>query len=263
MTKLELANNLLNDYFFAISTFNVNRSGPTDAFMTKWEKFWNDYPTSLDEREFLRQVGHTVGGKPYSRPQFDAMIAGISRALQLSSNDTLLDVCCGNGIITAELAKHCERVVGVDFSAPLIDIARKFNSRNNLSYEKMNALDLRELLHPEGRAFSKFLMYAALQHFRPADFRDLLMGLLRHASKDRIILFGGVLDKARQHHFYNTRKKQLMKYYYRLRGTDRLGTWWDRAFISNVCRDAGLRFEIDDDSDWRPGGNYRFDVRIF
>jgi len=38
--------------------------------------------------------------------------------------DTALDVCCGTGDIALELARHRLRVTGVDFSEPMLEIAR-------------------------------------------------------------------------------------------------------------------------------------------
>ncbi len=229
---------------------------------TDWETFWNKYPVSVGEQEFLLQVGHTVDGRPYSMPQFEAMIASIEGALQLNSVDVLLDVCCGNGIVTRALARRCRRALGIDFSAPLIDVACKFHAGTNVDYEMMNALELDSLATLADGPFTRVLMYAALQHFQPHDLKTLLEGFLRYAANDRIILFGGVLDAAKKHLFLDTPQKKLNYELYRRQGRDRLGTWWDQNFIREVCNGLGLRCEIDDQSTGRPGGHYRFDAKI-
>jgi len=230
--------------------------------MTDWQTFWTEYPASLDEREFLRQVGHTIDGQPYSDGQFEAMVATIREALRLKPTDALLDVCCGNGIVTVELSKYSRRVVGIDFSAPLIEIARKFHHPSNLVYHTMSALQVNDgVLGAEG-PFDRVLMYAALQHFRLEDLDRLLSGFLRHAAPGVVIVLGGVLDVSRKHLFFDTPEKRAMLRTYQREGRDRLGTWWDKDLVSRSCEAVGLQCHIDDHSPGRPGGHYRFDAII-
>src|SRR5262245_42621286 len=102
--------------------------------MTDWQRFWSEYHASVGEHQMLRQVGHTIDGEPYSVLQFEAMVASICDALELGHGHKLLDVCCGNGIVTKVLAEHCSEVLGIDFSPSLIDTAKRHHSRNNVTY---------------------------------------------------------------------------------------------------------------------------------
>ena len=230
--------------------------------MDDWKKFWNEYPATIDETAFLVQVGHTVSGKPYSAGQFADMVSSIRAALGLGPDHRLLDVCCGNGVITRELARSCGRVVGVDFSGPLIETARRFNRLANITYETMDALDLEQASFAGEGPFDRINMYAALQHFHTGDLARLLEGMLRHVVGDFVILIGGVLDAERKHAFLDTPEKQAMYEEYCRQGRDRLGTWWDKSFVVETCHMLGLHCTIDDRSPLRPGAHYRFDARI-
>src|SRR5262245_18141134 len=142
---------------------------PSDAQlrpMKDWKTFWNEYPATVGESDFLRQVFHTVDGQPYTPEQFEAMVSSIRRGLRLGPTNTLLDVCCGNGLVTAELAVHCRQVLGVDFSMPLIDIARKFHKRENVRFLILNALELETTDLGVEAPFDRQIMYGALQHFQ-------------------------------------------------------------------------------------------------
>ena len=231
--------------------------------LTNWKKFWTEYPDSVEEHEFLAQVGHTLNGRPYTNSQFELMVASIRDSLQLTGNEILLDLCCGNGVVTVELAKHCRSVVGVDFSEPLVKIAQKYNGAGNLSYLAMDALLVGN--QPGTLADAKFnrvVMYAALQHFQTDDLVKLLSGIRKVSHKSGTILLGGVLDVSRRQAFLDSPYKRIRYLFYRLIGRDRLGTWWNKDYIRSICKELAMSCEIDDSSSNKPGGHYRFDAKI-
>ena len=64
--------------------------------------------------------------------------------INLNRNKTILDIGCGDGKLTAEIAKKVpsSRVLGIDFSQSMIDSAKKeYNHISNLSFKKANAID--------------------------------------------------------------------------------------------------------------------------
>jgi protein-L-isoaspartate O-methyltransferase len=227
-----------------------------------WQKFWNEHPASAGDTDFLVQVGHTMGGKPYSEAQFTAMLQSIRAGLDLGTSDTLLDICCGNGVVTRQLAKNCHHVVGIDFSATLIDRAMRYNADANVTYQVMNALDVGSASFPGNAPFSRISMYAALQHFEIDELARLLAGMLAQSAGAAVIFIGGILDATRKHAFLDTPEKRALCEDYQRRGNDRLGTWWDPEAFANTCGRLGLSCAIDAESPGRPGGHYRFDARI-
>jgi ubiquinone/menaquinone biosynthesis C-methylase UbiE len=40
----------------------------------------------------------------------------IVEVLTIKKEDVVLDVCCGNGLITKEVSKHCSHITGIEFS---------------------------------------------------------------------------------------------------------------------------------------------------
>lgn len=48
---------------------------------------------------------------------------------RIQPGDTALDVCCGTGDIAARLARAGATVTGLDFSAPMLEVARERNAR--------------------------------------------------------------------------------------------------------------------------------------
>ena len=64
--------------------------------------------------------------------------------VRLQGDETILDIGCGDGRVTAELARRVPhgRVVGVDASSKMIDFARSEHRAENLEFELGDARDL-------------------------------------------------------------------------------------------------------------------------
>ena len=58
----------------------------------------------------------------------------------IDENDTVLDIGCGNGALTYDVANKAKRLVGIDFNSENISIAKKRYSRENVKYICGNAL---------------------------------------------------------------------------------------------------------------------------
>ena len=225
-----------------------------------WQEFWNDYPARLAEHDFLAQVCHTDQGRAYAPEVFDAMVDGIAQSLDLAPHHSLFDICCGNGVVTRRLAARCARAVGLDFSRPLIELARQHHAIATLDYRLGDALDLAAM--DLGGPFDRICLYGALQHFDDSGIDRLFAGIVHHATRDAVVLIGAVPDAARKHLFLNTPEKQAQHLRYQREGRDRMGTWWDRATLATAAARAGLTCHFDDESPGRPGGHYRFDLRL-
>jgi ubiquinone/menaquinone biosynthesis C-methylase UbiE len=65
--------------------------------------------------------------------------------LALPQNLRWLDVCCGSGVLTDVIVKHCtpEQIVGIDASPQQISYAREHRSQPNVTFETGDAMHLR------------------------------------------------------------------------------------------------------------------------
>jgi len=227
-----------------------------------WEWYYAEKPLTVGRTNYLEQVGHTVLGRPIDAAQFETLVARIEDLLDLDADDVLLDLCCGNGLFTHRLAQSCKKVVGVDFSEPLLQIAEEAHSAPNIVYRRLNVLDLGTLRESRPERFTKVLMYAALQHFDARDLRRMLEDMIALGDLNPIILLGFVPDRARKWKFYDTPRRKLAHVLSRATGRDRFGSWWRREIISRACDDLGLECTFHDLPETLHAATYRFDVRI-
>ena len=94
----------------------------------------------------------------------------------------VLDLCCGTGWMTYEISKIAKRVIGVDYSEDAIKTAMNNYSYDNITYEKMNALDLTFV----SNHFETIVSMEAIEHFTKED------GKIFISEAYRVLKKGGV-----------------------------------------------------------------------
>jgi 2-polyprenyl-3-methyl-5-hydroxy-6-metoxy-1,4-benzoquinol methylase len=236
--------------------------------MKDWENFWGDfwdsYPAKAGATEYFKQVGKTVNGEPISETQFEVLINDINQLLSINSDDVVLDLCCGNGLITRKIASKCHQVVGVDFSELLIQRAKEGTSNPDVNYFQMDVRQIRELSAEHPNYFTKVLWYEALAFFDTKDLEEILDALTLITHKDAVILIGSVLDNERKWNFFNTlRRKLTYAVKIVLLGNEvGLGKWWTRKEIADVCKKTGYHYEFHYQSKILHTSHYRIDIKL-
>ena len=228
-----------------------------------WKHFWATY--RVDESEPLQQAGKTVNGIAILPEQFDAILRDVDSHLCLSREDVVLDLCCGNGLITREIAKRCTAVIGIDFSERLIEVAKELTREPNVRYLVMDIKHLRVLREIlPWLAFTKVLWYDALAFFSASDLYEILKVVKILTREGATILLGSVLDSRRKWYFFNTFKRKLL-YVLRvssLKSPVGLEQWWESAQIANICTQLDLTSMVYRQSVEVHTASYRFDVKI-
>ena len=226
--------------------------------MMDWFAHWNAVPAALADDDVLRQVGKTVGGQPVPVSVLDAIMSDVVPALQLNRADSLLDLCCGNGLITERGAALCHHAIGVDFSTPLIGTANDRRSRPNVAYEQA---DVRTLPAGLGR-YSKVLVYEGIQHLTAEDVDRVLEQLRELHAPGAPILFGSVPDRDRIWSFYDTPARRD-EYQRRVEdGTEAIGHWWTRSELLEMGRRWHYHVEIRPQNPTLHTAHYRFDALL-
>src|SRR6476620_8487387 len=95
-----------------------------------WREFWRTYRETeiRSENDLFFEVGKTVNQQPISAKALRLSIGLITKGLQLTNKDRLLELCCGNGLMTKHLASLLDQVCAVDSVERLTEHARKFRS---------------------------------------------------------------------------------------------------------------------------------------
>lgn len=227
-----------------------------------WRHHWNEAPKEHEETDFLRQVGKTVGGNPITPEQFDLLVEQLSAGLAIDESDRVLDLCCGNGLLTHRLASRCHEIVGVDYSQPLIEVAKAHHCPANARYLQASVLEIdRESLGSK-EPFDKIYMYEALQHFNPIELDFLLERLELICRPGGRVYFGSVPDRARLWFFYDTPERRAEFERRVAAGTEAIGTWWDRDTVVGHAVAHGFDWQFIEQHPDLHTAHYRFDVLL-
>lgn len=214
-----------------------------------------------DERQALVQVGKTLLGKPIPQGQLRLLGEHIRRVLQLMPSHRCLDLGCGNGLLTTMLAGHVRAVTAIDYSRPLLQVARAQFAAPNVAYLRRDVTTLHADWVPAGH-FGRAWSCELLQHLSPAGTARLFHWLGRHMGPGGRVLFAGIPEQERLRAFYNTDARYAR---YRARvasGTEQIGTWWQPRQLRKLAITHGMRATRLDQPPDLYTSHYRFDLLL-
>lgn len=106
------------------------------------------------------------------------VIPGVLRLLDLKNEDSLLDLACGQGVLSRKI-KPIKKYLGLDLSKDLIKFAKEHNRQNN---HEFMVCDLSKILQPRTEKFDKATIILALQNIELAN--NVIKNAANYIKKD-------------------------------------------------------------------------------
>ena len=224
--------------------------------MTGDFSFYKEHPKTCEPDDFWGQVKRTVNGKPLPTEQIDMIVHAVCDGLELQAEDWLLDLCCGNGALTARFFARCKGGVGVDFSEFLIGVAREHFARR-----KQETFLLDDAVHfvetcPEPERFSKAVCYGSWQYLPREDSMRLLAALRQCVPNIRRLFLGNLPDKRKLHDFFGDRYEAGIEDI----ADSPIGVWWSPDEMRALAQRLGFTVEIRTMPEAFYAAHYRFDA---
>jgi len=229
-----------------------------------WYSFWQKYRLVdiASDRDLLFQVGKTVNGTVINKDHYELLVHDTVELLHLTSDDVVLDLCCGNGILTFELSKYVSKVIGIDFSEPFIENAKKYKSTQKIEYICADVKKLTEVDFSQLGKINKVLIYDALAYFSYSEIDLLLSQLAKVLNGKEIILFASVLNRHKIWSFFNTLTRKL-RYWIQFRlfkSNYGIGKWWLYSEFQALSEKNSFDVEIHEQDAQLYTSHYRMDV---
>ncbi len=223
-----------------------------------WKELWDSI--AISNPDPLKQVGRVSAGGCSLKQPLGAVAGYIADRLALSASDHLLDVCCGNGLLTFQLAQHCRHTTGLDFSPAMISLARKLKSQANITY---TVGDVRNLPELPGAPFDKICLNFSFQYFEDYQTgRDVVAGLLTVLKPGGLLFIGEVPDHKKRWDFYRTWRSRVYLLYHSLTGANLMGKFWKEQELDAICRELKVKGTALPQPANLPYAHYRLDYLI-
>ena len=203
-------------------------------------------------------MGRTSLGKPISRDEFKKTIEIIVNNLKISKEDYILDIGCGNGLITYEISKFSQHITGIDINSQLLKIATENHLTSNINYSQDDIIDIDFTQYKA----SKFYMYGVLQSIEYKYLRLFLQNISK-AKKTFKLFIADIPDQEKILNFYHTEEGKRFLFHDLIENRKiHLGNWWYKEHIINICKDLGLKVLIKEQDSSLYSSYYRFDALI-
>ncbi len=218
---------------------------------------YKEYPKTLDPEDLWGQVRRTVHGKPVTEEQISMIVSAIRNGLELSKQDYLLDLACGNGALSQYLFSEVSGFLGTDYSNYLISVAkRKFERLPDYEFV---CSDVASYVGAETRPerFTHVLCYGSFAFFPADDARTMLATLRLRFTNVRRVYIGNLPDRDKAASFFPTGKDftaELDKH------DSQIGIWRSRQQMTELAEQTGwtIRFVSMPESFF--AAHYRYDA---
>jgi cyclopropane fatty-acyl-phospholipid synthase-like methyltransferase len=221
--------------------------------------FYQELSQKCDPKDFWGQVKRTVNGKPFNKAQIDLIKKTIINHLKLKKTDSLLDIGCGNGALSALFLEKINSLVGVDFSEYLISIAKEnFEKKPNHIFHLGDAYKF--IVDYENKdKITKSVCYGTFAYFNFRTSEKMLSHLNKEYKNLARIFLGNLPDKDRaEKFFYNN-----IDYASQLNDSkSAIGIWRTKDEMKKLAASCGWKTKFHQMPQRFHGAHYRYDVLL-
>ena len=221
-----------------------------------WTNYWLEHSKNIKGKKPQSQVLRTFNKQDINDDKWNLTLSHVIKYLDLRTSDIVLDLCCGNGLITREISKKCMSVTAVDISDELISEIN-VESNNNI---KIIVQDIRDVEF-ENNTFSKVIIYAGIQYLNYKETLLLFKAVYNWMKIDGIFFIGDIPDINRIWHFYNTKQRESIYFNSIEEEAPIVGTWYNKDFLQKLANYCSFKeVEIIEQHKDMIYSHFRFDM---
>lgn len=213
----------------------------------------------LESDDLFWQVGKTVNDQPVGKEQLALITNQIIHMLELKNSDYVIDLGCGNGLVTKEIAPFVSKITGIERNQALYQQACRINDSPNQRFVNKDILDKQAF----DEQVNKVYCYEVVQHLTHQQLELLLINMRTVVPPNVLFFLGGIPEEEKKWAFYDSveRKNSLSKALLD-RGNDPIGTWFFREFFYYLAKKLGIDAVIVEQSPNLYTAHYRFDCLL-
>ena len=221
-----------------------------------WKSFWLTHAKENQNTEPQIQVLRTLNKQPLEPDIFTAIVDSIVTMLEPEPDNNLLDLCCGNGLITRELFNRFRKVTAVDLSEEFVSQLSSGAPDNITAF----AADARTVEFP-AKSIDRILLYAGVQYFSESETVELFMRMRRWIRDGGVVALGDIPDATRKWNFFNSPERESAYFEALRKGKPIVGNWFDPGWLVKLSHQAGFVSAVTKlQPQSFPYQHYRFDL---
>jgi ubiquinone/menaquinone biosynthesis C-methylase UbiE len=214
--------------------------------------------------DYQEQVGRTYKKQSITNNVWMKTLDFVYQKMGLSDDSVLLDLCCGNGMLSVPFARKVKSIVAVDFSEPLLQIlkSKTNNDINNITilHKDINKISVSDLCV---WGFSHAIIYFSIQHFTEREAILLFEKMFKCLKPNGIFYIGDVPDRVKLWQFANTDEYAKMYFESVKNEAPVIGTWFLQEDLLKMAHYAGFSHgEIIEQPVYQINSRYRFDLKL-
>lgn len=220
-----------------------------------WKDFWNTYAAKTDT---LEQVGR-VGGNTIQRAEnVEYYVHHLIALADIKPEHRVLDVCCGNGLITAALKPFCSSIYGIDISEKQIAQAEK--NYPAIPFAVADITQKESIAIPDNRLVDRILICFAFQYMEtPQAGLQAIENLKRLLAPGGKIVLTDVPDTRYFFVYYNTLKKLAKLALDMARNKNNMGKFWSKSELDWIAQSVEMKGTQYPQPNQLPYSHYRSD----
>lgn len=222
----------------------------------RWKAFWEKQGSQFKGKNKNLGVQRSRSGVPSSLEEDAKLMSHIYSMINLKASDDVLELFCGNGLITIPLSKKCKSVLAVDFSENLIDEIHSLRLENvETVMENVMKLDY------SSRRFDIVIAYAGIQYLSEQEVAQLMTKIIECIKPGGTLLIGDIPDVEKRWQFISTSKYEERYFDDLIIMGDPIGTWYEKSWILKLLNHVGFDdSQVMQQPDSQINSHYRFDV---
>lgn len=219
----------------------------------------DEFARTRPRNDFLGQIRRTVNGEPVSEEQMQLIVDAIISRLKLNKEDKVLDLACGNGVLSKRLFDQCAELNGVDLSSFLISVAQEYFQ--DLPYYKFIQSDIVDFLSNDSEPlkFNKALCYGSFSYLSQEAAKKTLILLRSRYPNISHVYIGNLPDYDKRHLFFTSSTPSEKDLHIH---TTSIGIWRSEEDFCTLSSECGWKPTIYYMSNNFYSRKYRYDVLL-
>lgn len=199
-----------------------------------WVDFWKDYAIGSKGKDEQSQVLRTFNKKPITNELWEFTLNQIDSIFEVNPGDHVLDLCCGNGLLSKHFINKGATVTAVDVSQDLL---------TNISDIKgiMTIQSDIRTLNFEDASMDKVIIYAGIQYLNAKEAILLLQNIFKWLKPNGSLFIGDIPDLKKRWNFFNTKERQAVFFNNQLSGKAIVGYWFEKEWFDNLTQFIGFK----------------------